>query len=243
MTNLVKIQSIRSIGVHKVINLTVDKNHTFVTENGIPTHNCDGITESGQKALRGFLEEFSQNTRFIFTANFKNKIIDPIQSRCIDINFSTTSEEKQELTMKAWKRCMEILKEENIEFDKKAVATIVARFFPDMRRVLNALQKAGARGNITSESLDAAIPTNALYEAMKNKKFGEVRKWVAQNSGDYQAVFRDIYDRLLDLFVGQSIPQIVLLLDTYQDRVTRTADAEITLMACMTEIMATAEWK
>lgn len=204
---------------------------------------ADGLTEAGQKALRGFIEEFSQNTRFIFTANYKNKIIDAIQSRCTDVDFSTTADEKQELTMKAWKRCMEILKEENVEFDKKTVATIVARYYPDMRRVMNAIQKAAAHGAVNDSSLAASVPTDVLFEAMKAKKFGDVRKWVAQNADDYQAVFRDVYDRLLELFSGPCIPQIVILLDMYQERVTRTADCEITLMACVTEIMATAEWK
>lgn len=193
--------------------------------------------------MRAVMEEFHQNTRFILTCNFKNKIMDAIQSRCIAIDFSTKPEEKQELTMKAWKRCMEILELESIDYDKKTVANIVARFFPDMRRVLNALQKAGASGKIDATSLSESIPTDALYDLMKGKKFGDVRKWVAQNAGDYQAVFRDIYDRLLDLFAGSSIPQVVILLDMYQDRMTRVADPEITMMACLTEIMATSEWK
>lgn len=203
----------------------------------------DQLTHNAQGIMRAVMEEFHQNTRFILTCNFKNKIMDAIQSRCIAIDFSTKPEEKQELTMKAWKRCMEILELESIDYDKKTVANIVARFFPDMRRVLNALQKAGASGKIDATSLSESIPTDALYDLMKGKKFGDVRKWVAQNAGDYQAVFRDIYDRLLDLFAGSSIPQVVILLDMYQDRMTRVADPEITMMACLTEIMATSEWK
>ncbi|HET8689733.1 MAG TPA: AAA family ATPase [Methanosarcina sp.] len=201
------------------------------------------LSPEGQNSLNGAIEAFHQNTRFIFTTNFKNKIIDAIQSRCNSIDFSMKPEEKQELTMKAWKRSMEILTQEGVEFDKKTVATIVSRYFPDMRRVLNALQKASACGKVDSTTLSESIPTDALYAFMKEKKFGDVRKWVAQNSGDYQEVFRDIYDQLLTLFVGQSIPQVVILLDMYQDRLTRVADPEITMMACLTEIMATVEWK
>lgn len=201
------------------------------------------LSPEGQNSLNGAIEAFHQNTRFIFTTNFKNKIIDAIQSRCNSIDFSMKPEEKQELTMKAWKRSMEILTQEGVEFDKKTVATIVSRYFPDMRRVLNALQKASACGKVDATTLSESIPTDALYAFMKDKKFGDVRKWVAQNSGDYQEVFRDIYDQLLTLFVGQSIPQVVILLDMYQDRLTRVADPEITMMACLTEIMATVEWK
>lgn len=203
----------------------------------------DQLTHNAQGIMRAVMEEFHQNTRFILTCNFKNKIMDAIQSRCISVDFSTKAEEKEELTMKAWRRCMEILKNEDIEFDKRAVATIVQRFFPDMRRVLNAIQKAAAGGKVDIGSLTESIPTDALFSLMKDKKFGDVRKWVAQNPGDYQAVFRDIYDRLLELFSGASIPQVVILLDQYQDRITRVADPEITIMACLTEIMATAEWK
>lgn len=204
---------------------------------------ADGITANAQGILRPVLEEFSQNTRFILTCNYKNKIIDALHSRCVSIDFSMKPEEKQELTMKAWKRSIEILTQEGVEFDKKTVATIVSRYFPDMRRVLNALQKASACGKVDATTLSESIPTDALYAFMKEKKFGDVRKWVAQNSGDYQEVFRDIYDQLLTLFVGQSIPQVVILLDMYQDRLTRVADPEITMMACLTEIMATVEWK
>lgn len=203
----------------------------------------DQLTHNAQGIMRAVMEEFHQNTRFILTCNFKNKIMDAIQSRCIAVDFSTKPEEKEELTMKAWRRCMEILTLENVEFDKRTVATIVARFFPDMRRVLNALQKAAASGKIDAGTLTESIPTDALFSLMKEKKFGDVRKWVAQNAGDYQGVFRDIYDRLIELFAGSSIPQVVLLLDQYQDRMTRVADPEITMMACLTEIMATVEWK
>lgn len=203
----------------------------------------DQLSHQAQGILRAVMEEFHQNTRFILTCNFKNKIMDAIHSRCVAIDFTTSQDEREQLMAKAFKRSLEILKTENIEVDKPAVASIVQRYFPDMRRVLNALQKASAGGKLTAMSISESIPTDALYDAMKSKKFNDVRKWVAQNSEDYQSVFRDIYDRLLELFSGPSIPQVVVTLDLYQDRMTRTADNEITMMACLTEIMATVEWK
>lgn len=204
---------------------------------------ADKMTKASQDMLRPITEEFSQNTRFIFTGNYKNQFSDALQSRCTPIDLSIRKEEKEEMTMKAWKRCMEILTNENITFDKKTVASIVTRYYPDMRRVMNALQKASTSGRIDEITLSESIPTDKLYESMRNKKFGEVRKWVAENSGDYQDVFRDIYEQLLTLFAGPSIPQVVMLLDQYQDRMTRVADQEITMMACLTEIMASVEWK
>lgn len=204
---------------------------------------CDQLSHQAQGILRAIMEEFHQNTRFILTCNFKNKLMDAIQSRCISVDFSTTKEEKVDLCVAAYKRCCEILKNENVDYDKKTVASIVQRYFPDMRRVLNALQKASASGKIDATSVSESLPTDSLYEMMRNKKFGEVRKWVAQNADDYQSVFRDIYDRLGDLFQGPSIPNVVLIVDQYQDRITRTADAEITLMACLIEIMSSVEWK
>lgn len=204
---------------------------------------ADQLSISAQGILRAVIEEFHTSTRFILTCNFKNKLMDALHSRCTSIDFSVSKEEKQELIMKAWKRSCQILSEEGISFDKKAVATIVARFFPDMRRVLNYLQKASVTGSVDAASLSDTIPTDSLYDAMKNKKFSEVRKWVAENYDDYQSVYRDLYDRLLDLFTGQSIPQIIIIIDMYQDRATRVADPEISFMACLTEIMATAQWK
>jgi len=204
---------------------------------------ADQLSHQAQGILRAVMEEFHQNTRFILTCNFKNKLMDAIHSRCVTVDFSTSSTEKDQLKAKAFKRCLEILKAENIEADKPAVASIVNRYFPDMRRVLGAMQKASLGGSLTAMSISESIPTDALFDAMRNKKFTDVRKWVAQNSDDYQAVIREIYDRLLELFAGPSIPQVVVTLDLYQDRMTRTADIEITMMACLTEIMATVEWK
>lgn len=204
---------------------------------------ADQLSHQAQGILRAVMEEFHQNTRFILTCNFKNKIMDAIHSRCVMIDFTTTREEKVQMMSRALKRCIEILKIENIDAEKAAVASIVGRYYPDMRRVMNAIQKASSGGVLNAMSISQSIPTDVLFDAMRSKKFGEVRKWVAQNSDDYQAVIREVYDRLLDLFSGPSIPQVVVILDLYQDRMTRTADIEITMMACLTEIMAVVEWK
>lgn len=240
---LAKVASIKSIGICKIRNLTVDKNHTFITENGIPTHNCDQLTHAAQGTLRATMEEFAENTRFVLTCNFKNKLMDAIHSRCTFIDFSVTADEKKKLIMQAWKRCIEILQQEGVEADKKVVAMLVDKNFPDMRRVLNKLQHAAASGKIDSSALASALPLASLYDSMRAKKWSEVRSWVAQNIDDPQGIIRSFFDELTTLFEGPSIPNVVMTLDSYQERLTRVADPELTITALCTEIMATAQWK
>lgn len=204
---------------------------------------ADKLSFDAQSALRATMEEFSKTTRFILTCNFKYKMIEPMLSRCTQIEFRANDDEKMQMQGFAFKRCLNILRNENIEFDKEVIAKIVARKYPDMRSVLNALQDASIGGKITSSSLSAALPMDKLYEAMKDKKFTDVQKWVAQNAENHEALFRDIYDNLMSLFEGPSIPQVVLTIDQYQDRITRVADPEITIMACMVELMGGVTWK
>lgn len=237
------IKSITPLGKAKVRNLTVDKNHTFITENGIPTHNCDQLTHAAQGTLRATMEEFADNTRFVLTCNFKNKLMDAIHSRCTFVDFTASPEEKKKMIMQAWKRCVEILAIENVEADKKVVAHLVDKYFPDMRRVLNTLQQAAATGKVDSSALASALPVDSLYDAMRNKKWGDMRNWVAQNSDDPQGVIRSFFDELTTLFDGPTIPNVVIMLDAYQERLTRVADPELTLTSLCTEIMATAQWK
>lgn len=162
-----KIINIKSLGKQKVRNLTVEKNHTFITENGIVTHNCN----SAQPALRGFIEEFSNNCRFIITCNFKNKIIEPIHSRCTPVDFRFSNKEKLEAIKEFIKRTENILTKEGITFDKRVLAEFIVEYFPDFRRVLGELQKYGSCGKIDAGILSRLSDEtfSKLVEFMKTK--------------------------------------------------------------------------
>ena len=193
-----------------------------------------------QPALRSFIEEFSANCRFIFTCNFKNRIIEPLHSRCAVIDFTINSKDKPELARTFFKRAINILKQEGIEYDPKVVAELVTKHFPDFRRVLNELQRYSVSGKI-----DSGILVNINKESfkdlirnLKDKNFTEVRKWVAKNSdGEPSFIFRELYDNASENLVPSTIPQLVLIIAEYQYRNAFIADAEINLMAAMTEIM------
>lgn len=202
-------------------------------------------SNSTQPAFRGIIEEFSDNCRFIFTCNFKNRIIEPIHSRCAVVDFNIPSSEKKEIAAKFFKRVISILNAENIEFDKKVVAELVQKHFPDFRRVLNELQRYSVSGKI-----DAGIFVNigaesyrTLFKNMKDKNFTEVRKWVAINSdGDSSKIFRELYDISSTIMETASIPQLILILADYQYKASFVVDQEINIMACLTEIMASCKF-
>ena len=196
---------------------------------------------STQPALRAFIEEFSNNCRFIFTCNYKNRIIEPLHSRCSVIEFKIENNEKQEIAATFYKRLSNILKEEQIQFDQKVVAELLTKYFPDYRRVLNELQRYSVSGRI-----DAGILLNITEESfkelikfMKDKNFTEVRKWVAKNSdSDTINIFRQLYDSANTIMEQQSVPQLVLILADYQYKAAFVADHELNLMAALTEVMA-----
>ena len=201
---------------------------------------------STQPALRAFIEEFSNNCRFIFTCNFKNRIIEPLHSRCSVIDFKIENTEKQEIAASFFKRTMGILKQENIEADQKVVAELVTKHFPDWRRVLNELQRYSVSGKI-----DAGILVNItedsfkeLVKHMKEKNFTEVRKWVAKN-GDSETIniFKQLYNTASENMESASIPQLVLILADYQYKAAFVADHELNLMAALTEVMAQCKMK
>jgi DNA polymerase III delta prime subunit len=201
---------------------------------------------SVQPALRNFMEEYSSNCGFILTCNFLNKIIAPLHSRCSVIEFKLPKNEKQEIGAQIFTRCKEILDAENIDYDKKVVAKVVMKFFPDNRRVLNELQRYSATGKI-----DAGILTNfedvtieSLITSLKNKEFSNVRKWVSENvEGDCSHLMRKIYDTMNDHIAPSSIPQVVVTLADYQYKSAFVADQEINLMAMLTEFMVDCEFK
>ena len=200
---------------------------------------------STQPALRNFMEEYSKNCGFILTCNFKNRIISPLHSRCSVIDFSLKNSDKVQLAAEMFKRACSILSKENIEFDKKVVAEVVKKYFPDNRRILNELQKYGSCGRIDTGILSNVqdVSIKNLTTALKEKNFTDVRKWVSQNSDvDSSEIFRTIYDGASEFLTNSSIPQLVLILADYQYKAAFVADPEINMTACLTEIMVNCEF-
>ena len=200
--------------------------------------------DSVQPAMRGFIEKFSSNCSFIFTCNFKNRIIEPIHSRCAVIDYSVADPKR--MASEFLIRCGVILIENNIQYEEKVVAELIMKHFPDFRRVLNELQRYSVSGNIDSGILlnisDANM--NELADALKTKNFKEVRSWVVNNlDNDPQKVYRKVYDKLYEKCDSSSIPQIILVIAEYQYKSAFVADQEINLMACLVEIMSNAKFK
>lgn len=205
----------------------------------------DGSSAESQQSMRGIIEEFP-NTRFIFTCNFKNKVIDAIHSRCVVVDFKTTKAEAPQLQSKFFKRVLEILKQENVEFDKASVAELVKKSYPDFRKTLNELQRYGASGKIDAGILlnQSEAQFDELIGYLKDKDFSEMRRWVGVNSDiDPQTLFRMIYDRAGDLLDPQSIPQTILTLADYQYKSSQVADSQILVAAALVEIMVSAQWR
>jgi len=201
---------------------------------------------STQPALRGFIEEFSNNCRFIFTCNFKNRIIEPLHSRCAVVEFKIDNTEKPKIAAQFFKRALMILKTEGIEHDPKVVAELISKHFPDYRRVLNELQRYSVSGKIDSGILVNVGEESyaALIKSLKAKAFNEVRTWVGKNSDiESTEVFRKLYDKSVDVMEPGSIPQLVLILAEYQYKAAFVADREINTMAALTEIMAQVKFK
>ena len=201
--------------------------------------------QSTQPALRNFMEEFSKNCGFILTCNFKNRIIEPLHSRCSVVEFGIPKPDRPKVASQFFKRVLDILEKENIENNSKVVAKMVESYFPDFRRVLNELQRYSAIGKIDTGILantgDASIED--LVSHIKAKSFNEMRKWVAQNSDtDTAATLRKLYDVANEKMKPHSIAQLVLILADYQYKAAFVADQEINLVACMTEIMANCEF-
>ena len=200
---------------------------------------------STQPALRNFMEEFSKNCGFILTCNFKNRIIEPLQSRCSVIDFKISKKDLPELAAQFMKRVCNILTTENIEFDKASVAEVLKKHFPDWRRVLNELQRYSATGKIDSGILVnmQEISLKSLMDFLKAKDFTNMRKWVGENiDNDADVIYRKIFDQTNQYIAKSSVPLIVLLIGKYQYQHAFAADSEINLVCCLTEIMMEAEW-
>lgn len=200
---------------------------------------------STQPALRNAMEEFHKNCSFIFTCNYKNRIIEPLHSRCAVVEFSLKQSEKSQMAGQFFKRLQNILHKENVEYEDKVIAELIKKHFPDFRRVINELQRFSKFGkidvNILSQIGDASI--NEVVKFLKEKDFGSFRKWVASTDIDSSALYRKLYDGMYEYLQPQSIPQAVVILADYQYKQAFVADSEINIVACLTELMMSCDFK
>ena len=202
--------------------------------------------QSTQPALRNFMEEYSKNCGFILTANYKNRIIEPLHSRCSVIEFVISKQDKPTLANKFLQRVQHILKEENVDYDKKAVVELIIKYFPDWRRIINELQRYSSSGKIDvgilTQMSDGSF--NSLVQALKKKEFNQMRKWVAENlDNDPTTIYRKLYDTCNTNMKETSIPILVTTIADYQYKSAFVADQEINLVACLTTLMIECEFK
>ena len=202
--------------------------------------------QSTQPALRGFIEEFSKNCGFILTCNFRNRIIEPLHSRCSTVEFRIPNEQKPKLAMNFMKRVQDILEKENVTHNEKVVADVIGKFFPDWRRCLNELQRYSVSGSIDAGILVNLSDTSIkeLVSFVKDKDFKSCRQWVVHNlDNDPHRIYRRIYDSLSGNVPDSAIPHCVLILGDYSYKSAFVADQEINLLACLTEMMTSVQFK
>ena len=207
---------------------------------------ADNTTNDVQLSLRTAVEEFHNNCRFIFTCNFINKIIEPLHSRCTVVDFRIKPDESQKLQALFFQRLMQILGAENVKYEQKVIAKLIKRYYPDWRRLINECQRYAATGNIDSAILvDVAdVNLDTLLKALKSKHFSVVKNWVVQHmDNDPTMVMRKIYDSLYDVLKPSSIPEAVLIIAKYMNSIPIVPDQEINLLACLTEVMMSCEFK
>ena len=205
---------------------------------------ADYLTPNAQAAFRNAIEEFASNCSFIFTCNYKNKLIEPLHSRCAVVEFTLKNNEKASMAGQFFKRIQQVLQSENVEFDDKVIAELVKKHFPDFRRVINELQRYSQFGKIDTGILAqiTEVGLKDIIKFLKDKDFGNIRKWVASNDIDATSLYRKLYDSLYEVMKPQSIPQAVIILADYQYKAAFVADAEINTVACLTELMVECEF-
>ncbi len=223
------------------VSLTSESKHKVII-----IDEADNTTSDVQLLLRASIEEFSKNCRFIFTCNYKNKIIEPLHSRCSVVDFSINKKDKPTIAAQFFSRLTYILEEEKVETDKKVVAQLINKHFPDWRRVLNECQRYSVSGKIDSGILVtfSDVSIDELTKNLKEKNFSSVRKWCVDNlDNDPAVLLRRVYDALYSTLKNSSIPSAVLIIGRYQYQIAFVADQEINLLACLTEIMVECEFK
>src|SRR6056300_1567519 len=224
------------------VSLTEESNHKVVIIDEADYMNADSV----QPALRNFIETFYNNCRFIFTCNYKNKIIPALHSRCTVIDFQIKNGQKVKTATQLLERLSNVLTDEGVEFDKKVLAELIQKYYPDFRRTINELQRYSVRGKIDSGILFSLSEANTkeLVKSLKDKRFNDMRKWVIQNlDKEPSHLFRTIYEILYSSLDSKSIPQSVLIIAGYQYKSAFVADQEINMIACLTEIMASCKFK
>ena len=202
--------------------------------------------QSTQPALRGFVEEFHKNCRFILTCNFKNRIIEPLHSRFSNIEFKVNPKDKPKLASRLFERAVFILKEQNINYEEKVLVELIKKHFPDFRKLINELQRYSVSGTIDAGILVNVSDENlkTLVSHLKNKEFSDMRKWVVNNlDNDPVRIFRKMYDTLYSNLEPSTIPHAVLIIADYQYKSAFVADQEINLVACLTELMSQVKFK
>ena len=206
---------------------------------------ADYLSANAQAAFRNAIEEFAGNCSFIFTCNFKNKIIEPLHSRCAVIEFTLKASEKSSMAAQFFKRVQTILSDEEIAYETPVVAELIKKHFPDFRRVINELQRFSKFGKIDTGVLAQIVDVSLadIIKFIKDKDFGAIRKWVASNDVDPASLYRKLYDNLYEVLKPQSIPQAVIIIADYQYKQAFVADQEINLVACLTELMVSLEFK
>ena len=206
---------------------------------------ADYLSANAQAAFRNAIEEFAGNCSFIFTCNFKNKIIEPLHSRCAVIEFTLKASEKSSMAAQFFKRIQTILSDEEIAYETPVVAELIKKHFPDFRRVINELQRFSKFGKIDTGVLAQIVDVSLadIIKFIKDKDFGAIRKWVASNDVDPASLYRKLYDNLYEVLKPQSIPQAVVIIADYQYKQAFVADQEINLVACLTELMVSLEFK
>ena len=200
---------------------------------------------STQPALRNAIEEFASNCSFIFTCNFKNRIIEPLHSRCAVIEFGLKNGEKAKMAGSFFKRIQSVLQSEKVEYEDAVIAELVKKHFPDFRRIINEMQRYSQFGKIDSGILVQLgdIEISNIVKYIKDKDFGSIRKWVATTEIDAATLYRKLYDGLYEVLKPQSIPQAVIIIADYQYKQAFVADPEINTVACLTELMVSVEFK
>jgi len=224
------------------VSLTETAGHKVVIVDEADYMNPDSV----QPALRNFIETFYKNCRFIFTCNYKNKILPALHSRCTVIDFRIANGEKAKTASAFMKRLSKILDDENVTYEKKVLAELIQKYYPDFRRTINELQRYSVRGKIDSGILFSLseVDTKQLIEILKEKRFNDMRKWVIQNlDKEPSALFSNVYEILYKYLQPQSIPQAVLVIAGYQYKAAFVADQEINMVACLTEVMANCKFK
>ena len=222
------------------VSLTSESRHKVII-----VDEADNTTPDVQLLLRASIEEFQKNCRFIFTCNYKNKIIEPLHSRCSVVDFNI-KKDKQKIAGAFFGRVCEILKKESVKYEEKVVAEVVTKYFPDFRRTLNELQRYASTGQIDSGILSSGndFSVEKVVGHLRKKEFTNMKKWVAQNmDNEPQVIMRKIYDNLYNYFDPKSIPEAVLIISEYQYKSSFVVDQEINLVAFMTELMMRCEYR